>query len=324
MLIYSLTYGLPYLQVRGNKKNHCRQIPSFWGLKRLGIALLILRCYIAKTMRTKSLGIGVLSLLTALLIIACASMISLTPRSSQQKPSQPFAQSSAISIAAAASLQKPLQEIASFYTQRNPKNTLNYSFAASGSLQQQIEQGAPFDIFISAANKQMNTLEEKGLIIPETKKILLNNQLVLIIPKQFSMSLTRFQDLTKPDIKRVIIGEPRTVPAGQYATEVLKNLGILDAVQSKFVLGSNVRSTLTAVETGDVDAGIVYITDAKDSDKVKIVATADPVLHSPIQYPIAVLTSSQSLSRSKQYIEFLQSDSATSIFKKYGFGIAKF
>jgi molybdate transport system substrate-binding protein len=156
-----------------------------------------------------------------------------------------------------------------------------------------------------------------------TKKEFLTNQLVLITPKQTSVALMNFQQLVKPEVQRISIGEPRTVPAGQYATEVLQKLGILEMVQSKFVLGSNVKSALTAVETGNADAGIVYITDAKSSNKVTVVATAEPTLHSPIRYPIAVLKSSQSLEASKQYVDFLQSPPAQAIFKKYGFGIAK-
>jgi molybdate transport system substrate-binding protein len=178
-------------------------------------------------------------------------------------------------------------------------------------------------VFISAAAKQIKALQEKGLLESGTQKNLLTNQLVLIIPKQTSVSLTDFKQLVLPEVKRISVGEPRSVPAGQYATEVLKNLGILEQVQSKFVLGNNVKSVLTAVETGDVDAGIVYITDAKDSDKVTIAATADQNLHAPIVYPIAVLKASKSLDEAKKYVEFLQSDSAKAVFEKYGFGIAK-
>ncbi len=169
----------------------------------------------------------------------------------------------------------------------------------------------------------MNALQLKGLLVAGTKQELLTNQLVLIAPKQSSILLTNFRQLIKPEVRRLSIGEPRSVPAGQYATEVLQNLGILKQVKSKFVLGNNVRSVLTAVETGDVDAGIVYLTDAKTSDKIAIIATADPKLHSPIRYPIAVVKSSKSLAGSQQYIKFLQGSSATAIFKKYGFGIAR-
>lgn len=274
-------------------------------------------------MRVKTWRVGLLSFLMTVLLIACTQLAPPAPQPSQQTTVQPAAQTSTLLVAAAASLQKALQEITPLYTQANSNQTINYNFAASGALQQQIEQGAPVDVFISAAEKQMKALQEKGSFASGTQRDLLTNQLVLITPKQAAVSLTDFQQLVKPEVKRISIGEPRSVPAGQYSTEVLKNLGILEQVQSKFVFGNNVKSVLTAVETGDVDAGIVYITDAKSSDKITIAATADQKLHSPIRYPIAVLKSSKSIDSSKQYVEFLQSEPAKAVFEKYGFGIAK-
>jgi molybdate transport system substrate-binding protein len=264
-------------------------------------------------MHRKSWRVWILGFLLTLLSIACTQLIPPTPQSN----------SSELLVAAAASLQKTLQEITPLYSQANPNQKIDYNFAASGALQQQIEQGAPVDVFISAAAKQMKALQEKGLLVSGTQKDLLTNRLVLIIPKQSGVSLTDFRQLVRPQVKRISVGEPRSVPAGQYATEVLQNLGILDRVRSKFVLGNNVKSVLTAVETGDVDAGIVYLTDAKASDKVKVAAIADRKLHSPIIYPIAVLKSSKSPDASKQYLEFLQSNPAKGVFEKYGFGIAK-
>ncbi|WP_373541174.1 molybdate ABC transporter substrate-binding protein [Chamaesiphon sp.] len=273
-------------------------------------------------MRVKSWRVGLLSLLMMVIAIVYAQLTS-TTLPPQQIALDPPAPTSTILVAAAASLQKSLQEITPLYLKANPSHTINYNFAASGALQQQIEQGAPIDVFISAADKQMTALQVKGLLVSATQQDLLTNQLVLIVPNQSSMSLTNFRQLIQPEVQRISIGEPRSVPVGQYATEFLKNLGILEQVKSKFVLGNNVRSVLTVVETGDVDAGIVYITDAKSSDRVTIVATADKKLHSPIQYPIAVLKSSKSLAGARQYVEFLQSKSAQAIFRKYGFGIAK-
>jgi molybdate transport system substrate-binding protein len=273
-------------------------------------------------MRIKSwqLGLSIFFVTVSAIAAAKFTLIALQP---QQIAFQTAAPTSTILVAAAASLQTALQEITSLYTKANPSQTINYNLAASGVLQQQIEQGAPADVFISAAAKQMNALQTKGLLIPGTQQNLLTNQLVLIVPKQSTISLTNFQQLTKPEVRRIAIGETRSVPAGQYATEVLKNLGILEQVKSKFVLGTNVRSVLAAVETGDVDAGIVYITDANSSDRIAIAATATEKLHSPIRYPVAVLKSSKSIARSIQYVAFLQSKSAKAIFKKYGFGIVK-
>lgn len=265
---------------------------------------------------------GLLGFLVTVLLIACAQIVP-SPHSRQPQATQPATQTSTLLVAAAASLQKALQEVTPLYVQANPNQTINYNFAASGALQQQIEQGAPADVFISAAAKQMKALQEKGLLELGTQKNLLTNQLVLIVPKQTSVSLTDFKQLIQPEVRRISVGEPRSVPAGQYATEVMKNLGILEQVQSKFVLGNNVKSVLTAVETGDVDAGIVYITDAKGSDKVTIAATVDQKLHAPIVYPVAVLKASKLLDESKRYVEFLQSSRTKAVFEKYGFGIAK-
>ncbi len=266
-------------------------------------------------MRTKFWH-GLLSVFVTVLLIAAAQLTSTTLQT--QQIAQP--PTSTILVAAAASLQKALQEITPLYTRANPSQTINYNFAASGVLARQIERGAPVDVFIAAADKQMNDLQKQGLLASGAID-LLTNQLVLIVPKQ-STSLTSFRQLVQPEVMRISIGEPRTVPAGQYATEVLKNLGLLERVKSKFILGNNVKSVLTTVETGDVEAGIVYITDAKSSDKVKVVAIADRKLHSPIRYPIAVLKSSKSIA-ARQYVEFLQGKSAKAVFKKYGFGIAK-
>jgi molybdate transport system substrate-binding protein len=265
-------------------------------------------------MCAKSWRIGLLSLF-AILIAIVYSQFAATE-------TQPPAPTATILVAAAASLQKALQEVTPLYTQANPNQIVNYNFAASGVLEQQIQQGAPVDVFIAAADKQINSLQKQGLLVAGTHQNLLTNQLVLITPKQSHIPLTSFRQLTNPEIKRISIGEPRTVPAGQYATEVLQHLGILERVKSKFVLGNNVKSVLTTVETGDVEAGIVYITDAKSSDRVTIAAIADPKLHSPIHYPIAIMKASKSLAGSKQYIEFLKSKSARTVFKKYGFGIA--
>ena len=271
-------------------------------------------------MRAKSWRVVLLSLLVTVLSVAYTQFTS-TALQPQRIAFQPPAPTSTILVAAATSLQKALQEVTPIYTKANPNQTVNYNFAASGVLEQQIEQGAPVDVFIAAADKQMNALQKQGLLVSATQRNLLTNQLVLISPKQSTLSLNSFQQLIKPEIKRISIGEPRSVPAGQYAIEVLKNIGILAQVRSKFVLGNNVKSVLTTVAAGDVDAGIVYITDAKSSDQIAIVATADEKLHSPIHYPIAVIKSSKSLVGSRQYVEFLQSKAAKAVFRKYGFGI---
>lgn len=225
------------------------------------------------------------------------------------------AQSSSLTVSAAISLKDALQEIKTLY---QPKAQITYNFGSSGSLQQQIEQGAPVDIFISAANKQMDALQSKNLLLTGSRHTLVTNQLVLITPKS-EKSINNFQDLTKPGIK-IALGEPRSVPAGQYGEEVLKYYKILDKVKSKIIYGKDVRQMLTYIETGNVNAALVYVTDAKTSQQVRIAATAPPNSHSPIVYPIAILKDSKNPNAAKAFEQFILSNQSKNVFKKYGFG----
>jgi molybdate transport system substrate-binding protein len=228
-------------------------------------------------------------------------------------------------ISAAASLKDVLNKLEPLFEQRNRSVEATYNFASSGALQQQIEQGAPADIMISAASKQMDALEKKGLILQETRRNLLTNRLVLVVPNRSGpgsgLGIASFQQLAEDRVKRIAIAEPNSVPAGQYAQELFRNLGILATLQPKFVLGNSVRNVLAAVESGNADAGVVYETDAKLSKQVKAVATASPKLHAPIVYPIAVLKRSQQPMAARAYTKFLQSDQAIAVFKQYGFGV---
>jgi molybdate transport system substrate-binding protein len=235
-------------------------------------------------------------------------------------PAPAPAQSASLLVAAAASLQNALQEIDPLFKSANPGVTASYNFAASGPLQQQIEQGAPVDVFISAAAKQMDALQQKDLLLPNTRRDLSTNRLVLVVPSNASLGLTGFKQLTEAQVKQISVGEPRSVPAGQYAEELFKNLGILEKLQPKFVYGNSVRNVLSTVESGNADAGVVYRTDAMISNKVKQVATAPEKLHSPIIYPVAVIKSSRNVNAAKAYTQFLSSDTARQVFTKYGFG----
>lgn len=238
-------------------------------------------------------------------------------------PTPANAQSTTLLIGAAASLQDAMKEVDPLFKSAHPGITVNYNFAASGPLQQQIEQGAPIDLFIAAATKQMDALQAKNLILADTRRNILTNSLVLVVPNNSSLGLTSFKQLTNSNVKKISVGEPRSVPAGQYAEEVFKNLGILDQLKPKFVYGNSVRNVLGTVESGNADAGVIYATDAKISNKVKQVATAPNNLHSPIVYPIAVITASKNQPSARTYAQFLTGQKAQAIFKKYGFGIAK-
>jgi molybdate transport system substrate-binding protein len=224
-----------------------------------------------------------------------------------------------LTVSAAISLKDALDEVQQRYTAENPSISVADNYGASGTLEIQIEQGAPVDVFLSAAPKQMDALESKGLILEGTRKDLLRNEIVLIVPKDSSLAISSFEDLTHANVKQVALGEPTVVPAGQYAKEVLTNLGIYEAVNSKAVLAKDVRQVLTYVETGNVDAGIVYATDAQSSSKVKVVAQAPEKSHSPVIYPVAAVKSSKNPSAARAFIDFLSGPQARAVFQKYGF-----
>ncbi len=230
--------------------------------------------------------------------------------------------STQLTVSAAASLKSVMEEIKPIYQQEHPETEITYNFASSGSLQRQIEHGAPVDVFISAATKQMDALEKQDLLLTETRRDLLKNQMVLVTPasnKNNNLKLDNFDDLTTKEITTIALGEPGSVPAGKYAQEVLTAFKIADKVNSKAVYGKDVRQVLNYVATGNVDAGIVYRTDAQVSDNVQIVATAPENAHSPVIYPIAVIKDSDNPEAANELIEFLSTPEAQAIFEEYGF-----
>ncbi|WP_027366100.1 molybdate ABC transporter substrate-binding protein [Desulfotruncus alcoholivorax] len=222
-----------------------------------------------------------------------------------------------LTIAAAASLQDALKELADVYSKTHPDVTIDYNFASSGTLQKQIEEGAPVDLFLSAGQKQMDAVAEKNLIDPTTRKDLLGNEMVLIVPQ--NSKLTQFDELTGAGITKISIGTPETVPAGKYAKETLASLNLWDRLQPKLVLAKDVRQVLTYVETGNVDAGLVYKSDAMVGKNIKIAAIASADTHQPIVYPMAVIKSTKYPEQAKAFADFLASKEAAVSFKKYGF-----
>jgi len=223
-----------------------------------------------------------------------------------------------VTVSAAISLKDALDEISHVYSTDHPTAEVHFNLGGSGTLQRQIEQGAPVDIFISASPKEMDSLQSQGLLLPGTRRDLARNSVVLIVTAG-GTSISGFQDLTKAVVKTVAVGEPQTVPAGKYAQEVLTHLGIYDQLKPKLVLAKDVRQVLTYVETGNADAGIVYATDAKISNKVTVVATAPADSHSPVVYPAALIKSSKNPAGAKMFLEFLGGEKARAVFQKYGF-----
>jgi molybdate transport system substrate-binding protein len=224
-----------------------------------------------------------------------------------------------INIAAASSLTDALKAINVLFVQANSNVTLTPSFASSGTLQTQIENGAPSDIFISAAATQMDNLQKKDLILTDTRKNLLNNKVVLIVPVDSSLGITNFNDLAADKVKKIAIGDPKSVPAGTYASQAFDAIGITAQITPKEILGSDARQVLNYVESGNVDAGIVYSTDALTSAKVKVVASAPAEINAKIVYPAAVIKASKNQEAAKAYLAFLFSAPAKVVFEKYGF-----
>ncbi len=224
-----------------------------------------------------------------------------------------------LNISAAASLTDALQEINALYMEKHKNVTVYTNYAASGTLQKQIEQGAPADVFISAAAKQMNALEDAGLILVETRRNLLNNKVVLVVPADSTLEISSFMNLVDPSINQIAVGDPEFVPAGTYAQQAFELLGIAEGTQSKLIFGSDVRQVLGYVESGNVDVGIVYSTDAAITTGVKIVAEAPADINNKIIYPVAVVKASALVDAAKAYIDFLLTDEVKDIFERYGF-----
>jgi molybdate transport system substrate-binding protein len=223
-----------------------------------------------------------------------------------------------LNISAAASLKEVMADLETEYNKSNENVTLVINYGSSGSLQQQIEQGAPCDLFISAGQKQMNTLKEKGLLLDDTIKDLVENSLVLV--EANGVDITSFDDLKSDKVKHIAVGEPESVPAGKYADEVLTNTGIKDSVSDKLVFAKDVKEVLAWVASGNADVGFVYLSDALSSDSVKIVENVDEVNeHSSITYPVSVIKDSNNIDEAKKFEDFLFTDAAQKIFEKYGY-----
>jgi molybdate transport system substrate-binding protein len=249
------------------------------------------------------------------LLVFLASILggsSFAPVGEAQAPKQE------ITVSAAVSLKDALNEAAGLYRSQKPGIVVHFNLGGSGTLQQQIEQGAPVDVFISASPEEMDKLESKSLLLQGTRKNLARNRVVLIVPAGES-GIKNFQDLAKPEVKHIAIGEPQTVPAGMYAKQILTHLGLYDRLRPKLVLGKDVRQVLTYVATGNVDAGIVYATDARISSKVTVVADAPQGSHSPVIYPVAIIKASRNPAGAKEFEAFLLGAQARTVFEKFGF-----
>lgn len=225
-----------------------------------------------------------------------------------------------VNISAAASLSEALTEIQTEYAKEN-NDTLQFNFAGSGSLQKQIQEGAPCDLFVSASKAHMDALEEAGLIDTESRKDMLGNTLTLIASEEKADVIKETDSLASAHVESISIGEPETVPAGKYAQQSFESLGITDKIKDKIVLAKDVKQVLEYVETGNVDFGLVYKSDAMLLQTGEIVADMPADSHDPIVYPVALIKDGEQLEAAADFYEFLQTDYAKGVFEKYGFVI---
>lgn len=230
----------------------------------------------------------------------------------------PAASADNIVVSAAASLTDALKEIGRMY-QPKSKNRVTFVFASSSTLARQIEAGAPADVFFSADVQTMNALERNGRLEPGTRKQLLSNQLVIIVPADKPTLVNSPEDLLDPRVRRIALAEPSSVPAGVYTKAYLESLGLWDKVKPKVVPVLDVRATLASVESANVEAGLVYKTDAASSKRVKTVFEV-PIGKGPkIIYPVAILKESKSKAAAKEFLNVMVSPSGADVFRRYGF-----
>ena len=228
------------------------------------------------------------------------------------------ADGSEIMVSAALSLKAPFEEMGRSFDAKTGTKVI-FNFGASGILQRQIEGGAPADIFASASTKEMDSLESGGFLIIGTRSNFAGNSIVLIVPSQSRLRIRSFEDLRKKEIRRIAIGNPASVPAGKYAEEVLKTSGLWETLKDRIVLCENVRQVMDYTARNEVDAGIVFRTDASDSKDVEIISEAPEQSHKPVRYVIAAIKGSGHDRLAKEFISMILSGEGRKILKKYGF-----
>jgi len=221
-------------------------------------------------------------------------------------------------VSAAASLTNAFKTIAQQYEAQHPDTKVVLNFGASDVLMQQIVKGAPADVFASADQEAMNKAVEEKVIKTDTRHDFVANQLVLIVPTTGTVPVHALTDLTKPEVKRVAIGNPASVPVGRYAKRALEAAKLWEPVEAKAVLAQNVRQALDYVSRGEVEAGLVFSTDAAiAADKVKV---ASPVpLNVPLTYPIAVTSGTKQPQQAADFVAFVMSPAGQAVLAKYGF-----
>lgn len=222
-----------------------------------------------------------------------------------------------INISAAASLKEVMFDIKEKYDKNNKDIKLVINYGSSGALKQQIEQGAPCDVFISAGEEQIDELDKEGLLHSDTIEEFTKNKLVLVSHK--NSDLNNIESLVDSKYKNIAIGNIETVPAGKYANEVLESTKLKDKIKDKLVFGKDVKEVLSWVISDNADAGFVYLSDTVNQENLKIVENINAKYHSPIIYPVAITKSSKNYNESKSLEKYLLSDEVKEILSKYGY-----
>jgi molybdate transport system substrate-binding protein len=232
----------------------------------------------------------------------------------------PSAWAEELTASVAVSMRDVVQDLGQRFTASRPGVTLHFNYGASGDLQKQIEGGAPVDVFISAAQRQMDELEKQGLIVAATRRAFASNALVAVAPVDSRIDLARPADLLDARVTRIAVGNPKTVPAGQYAEESLRALGLWDKLQGRLVFAENVRQALDYVARGEVDVGVVYTTDAATRARdVKEAFHLPEDSYRPIVYPAAVVTSTRQAALARAFVDLLASREGAALLARYGF-----
>jgi molybdate transport system substrate-binding protein len=225
-----------------------------------------------------------------------------------------------LQVAAAASLTDALQEIGPAFS-REQGAVVRFNFAASSTLAMQIREGAPIDVFISADELQMDGVARQNLLMPRTRRAILSNSLVIVVPADSRAAIHSAADLASPAIAAIAIAEPSRVPAGVYAKQYLEGTGLWARLASRIVPTDNVRATLAAVESGNVDAGIVYRTDAAISKRVRVAVVIAGPKAPPISYSAAVIRDTSVPGLAAAFVNYLTSPAARRVFGRYGFAV---
>jgi len=227
-----------------------------------------------------------------------------------------------ITVSAALSLKEPFEEIGRAYEKKHPGSKVVFNFAASGVLQKQIEAGAPTSVFASASSKEMDALNASGLLLETSRADFAGNEVVLIAAKNASVQISSFNDLKKSDVQRIAIGNPVSVPAGKYAEETLRTLDLWNSLKPKLVYAENVRQVMDYVARSEVEAGMVFLTDAMGRSKeLRVIAEAPASSHKPVVYTIAVIKGARTEAAARAFISLVMSKEGKDCLRKYGFTV---